>query len=142
MEQQYFFPQEPPIRKVRINSSEGWLHGDIVFVTHEGHYYTIEIEDIMETLWRVREYTTKIVETARYIKNFVKKNPKALVKDDLLQFLLYLGLADEDVEKIRSEIDKCLDEMAREKTGFNLDNESKTLLRNELVLASLILASK
>lgn len=138
MEKQYLIPSETfTARKVRINSTEEWIFGDIIFATHQDYYYVIEMKEVQEYVMSI-----KLDDIVTYFKSKIKEDPRIIVNEDFLQFLLAFGFSEHDIAKIRLEIDKCLNEMALEKTGFNLDEESKTLLRNELVLASLVLASK
>lgn len=99
---------------------------------------TLSTSDMVESRFRIP--TLKFFVSR--LKLRIKEDPRVMVELDFLQFLPNLGFKKHEIEEIKSEIDECLDEMAREKTGFDLDEESKTLLRNELVLVSLILASK
>ena len=97
----------------------------------------LSTSDIVKSHFRIP--TPELV--ISHLKLRIKEDPRIMVKLDLLQFLPCLGFKKHEIGGIKSEIDKCLDEMAREKTGFDLDEESKTLLRNELVFASLMLVS-
>lgn len=97
----------------------------------------IAIERPYEVISKI--YTKSIVERLR--KRIIRE-PEIMVRIDVFKYLPSFGFTEHEIESIRDEINEAFTEMAREKTGFDLDEESKTFLRNELVLAFLALAGK
>jgi len=76
------------------------------------------------------------------LKNVVQMNPKIMLYEDFSRYLRFLDLSPKEIDEFVFKINKCFNHMAKEKTGSELDEESLRFLRNELILAMLIAATK
>lgn len=72
------------------------------------------------------------------LERTIAENPLTLIEGDMFHYLKLFGIKAGELEELQKEFDDGLDEMALEKTGHRLDETSKRMLRNELVLAVLL----
>lgn len=137
MKQQYIIREEPHRpRRIKINSKEKWASQDVVLVTSQGYYYVVQagISFKKPKKYRAPFFTHTMF---KELKRFISEKPELMLKEDLLKLAFRHVFFQHEIEEIHSRLNSCLDEMAREKTGFLLDEQSKTMLRNELVLGVL-----
>ncbi|MGA2625483.1 MAG: hypothetical protein ABSF63_00290 [Candidatus Bathyarchaeia archaeon] len=75
---------------------------------------------------------------AKWLEDEIHKNTAIMGDLDLFGNLGLLGHKVDELDTWRKEIDESLDEMAMDKVKLKLDEKSKRILRNEIVMAALL----
>lgn len=89
---------------------------------------------------KILDFTTKLVENS-LIENLIK-NPSLIAEGDWFSYLEDLEFTEKDIRELRNATDNFLNKIALQKTGCKLDNDSKRILRNELIFAIFLAVTK